>query len=224
MKILLLEPDAEAARHIVAGVLEAGHAAELCGDARRGLQRAADGAHDLLIVDRALPDLDGLELVSRLRQMGVPAPVLVLSTLGTIADRAECRRAGGDDYLVKPFALQELLARVAALLRRATTPAAPHSVLRIADLEIDVRARRVTRGGREIQLGDRDFGLLEFLVRHAGQVVSRSMLLEGVWNLHLDPQTNLIDEHVNRLRQAVDRGFDQPLLHTVRGAGYVLRG
>ncbi|MFO1400445.1 MAG: response regulator transcription factor [Steroidobacteraceae bacterium] len=223
VNILLVEDDAEAARHIAAGLNEAGYGVEHCGDGLRGLERAATGGHDLLIVDRMLPGLDGLEIVSRLRQQGSHVPVLVLSALGTVDDRVDGLRAGGDDYLIKPFALSELLARVEALLRRAVAQPPPHSVLRVADLEIDLLSRRVTRGGRDIQLTTKEFQLLEYLMRHASQVVTRTMLLESVWNLHFDPQTNLIDVHMSRLRQAVDRGFDQALLHTVRGAGYMLR-
>ena len=223
VNILLVEDDAEAAHHIAAGLREAGYGVEHCGDGLQGLQRATAGNHELLIVDRMLPGLDGLEIVSRLRQQGSHAPVLVLSALGTVDDRVEGLRAGGDDYLIKPFAFSELLARVEALLRRSAAQAPPQSVLRIADLEVDLLSRRVTRGGRDIQLTAKEFQLLEFLMRHAGQIVTRTMLLERVWNLHFDPQTNLIDVHMSRLRQAVDRGFDQPLLHTVRGAGYMLR-
>ena len=223
MNILLVEDDTEAARHVVAGLREAGHGVEHCGDGPHGLRRATTGGHDLLIVDRLLSGFDGLAIVSALRRQGGHVPVLVLSALGTAEDRVAGLRAGGDDYLVKPFAFAELLARAEALLRRALTPAAPHSVLRASDLEIDLPARRVTRGGRAIQLSATEFQLLEFLMRHAGQVVTRRMLLERVWNLHFDPQVNLVDAHLERLRQAIDRGFDHSLLHTVRGAGYVLR-
>jgi two-component system OmpR family response regulator len=223
VNILLIEDDAEAARHIATGLKGAGYAVEHCADGLQGLQRASAGGHELLIVDRMLPGLDGLEIVSRLRQQGNHAPVLVLSALGTVDDRVEGLRAGGDDYLIKPFALSELQARIEALLRRAAAQAPPLSLLRVADLELDLLSRRVSRGGREIQLTTKEFQLLEFLMRHAGQVVTRTMLLERVWNLHFDPQTNLIDVHMSRLRQAVDRGFDNPLLHTVRGAGYMLR-
>jgi two-component system OmpR family response regulator len=223
VNILLVEDDAEAAHHVAAGLREAGYSVEHCGDGLQGLQLASGGGYELLIVDRMLPTLDGLEVVSRLRQMGSQVPVLVLSALGTVDDRVEGLRAGGDDYLIKPFAFSELLARVEALHRRAAAQAPPQSVLRVADLELDLLSRRVTRGGREIQLTTKEFQLLEFLMRHAGQVVTRTMLLERVWNLHFDPQTNLIDVHMSRLRQAVDRGYDHPLLQTVRGAGYVLR-
>ena len=223
MNILLVEDDAEAARHIAKGLEQAGYRVEHCSNGEDGLRRASEGEHDLLIVDRMLPHLDGLSLVSLLRQQGRQTPVLVLSALGTVDDRVEGLRAGGDDYLIKPFALSELLARVEALLRRSAVQAPPQSVLRIADLELDLLSRRVSRGGRDMQLTTKEFQLLEYLMRHAGQVVTRTMLLESVWNLHFDPQTNLIDVHMSRLRQAVDRGFDNPLLHTVRGAGYMLR-
>ena len=223
MNILLVEDDTEAARHVVAGLREAGHGVEHCGDGPHGLRRATTGGHDLLIVDRLLSGFDGLAIVSALRRHGGHVPVLVLSALGTAEDRVAGLRAGGDDYLVKPFAFAELLARAEALLRRALTPAAPYSVLRASDLEIDLPSRCVTRGGRAIQLSATEFQLLEFLMRHAGQVVTRRMLLERVWNLHFDPQVNLVDAHLERLRQAIDRGFDHSLLHTVRGAGYVLR-
>jgi two-component system OmpR family response regulator len=223
VNILLVEDDAEAAGHIARGLQQAGYEVEHCSDGQEGLRRASGGEHALLIVDRMLPGLDGLGIVSQLRQQGRHTPVLVLSALGTAADRVEGLRAGGDDYLIKPFALSELLARVEALLRRAAAQAPPQSVLRVADLELDLLSRHVSRGGRDIQLTTKEFQLLEFLMRHAGQVVTRTMLLESVWNLHFDPQTNLIDVHVSRLRQAVDRGFDNPLLHTVRGVGYTLR-
>ena len=223
MNILLVEDDTEAARHVVAGLREAGHGVEHCGAGPHGLRRATTGGHDLLIIDRLLSGFDGLAIVSALRRHGGHVPVLVLSALGTAEDRVAGLRAGCDDYLVKPFAFAELLARAEALLRRALMPAAPHSVLRASDLEIDLPSRCVTRGGRAIQLSATEFQLLEFLMRHAGQVVTRRMLLERVWNLHFDPQVNLVDAHLERLRQAIDRGFDHSLLHTVRGAGYVLR-
>jgi two-component system OmpR family response regulator len=221
--ILLVEDDAEAARHVLQGLKESGYAAEHCSDGRDGLFRATEGKFDLLIVDRMLPHLDGLAIVSLLRQKGERTPVLILSALGTVDDRVEGLRAGGDDYLIKPFAFAELLARVEALLRRQPSAGPEPSVLRIADLELNLAARRVTRAGREIELTTKEFQLLEFLLRRRGQLVTRTMLLEGVWNLHFDPQTNLIDVHVSRLRAALERGFDRPLLHTVRGAGYVIR-
>lgn len=223
MQILLVEDDVEAARHVLQGLRESGYAAELCSDGRDGLSRASTGRYDLLIVDRMLPHLDGLSIVTSLRQKGDRTPVLMLSALGTVGDRVDGLRAGGDDYLIKPFAFVELLARVEALLRRHAVDGAAPAALRVADLELNVLARRVMRAGREIALTAKEFQLLEFLMRRAGQVVTRTMLLEAVWNLHFDPQTNLIDVHMSRLRAAVDRGFDRPLLHTVRGAGYMIR-
>ena len=224
MPILLVEDDAEAARHVLQGLRESGYAAELCSDGREGLLRAGEGQFDLLIIDRMLPRLDGLSIVTALRQNGDRTPVLVLSALGTVSDRVEGLRAGGDDYLIKPFALVELLARVEVLLRRhAAGEDVVASQLRVSDLELNVLARRGYRAGREINLTAKEFQLLEFLMRRTGQVVTRTMLLEAIWNLHFDPQTNLIDVHMSRLRAAVDRNFDRPLLHTVRGAGYMIR-
>ena len=222
VNILLVEDDAEAARHIAAGLREAGYGVEHCGDGLQGLQRATAGNHELLIVDRMLPGLDGLEIVSRLRQQGSRAPVLVLSALGTVDDRVDGLRAGGDDYLIKPFAFAELLARVAALLRRGAAPAA-HARLKVADLELDRLSRRVTRAGRVVELTTKEVQLLELLMERAGQVVTRTMMLERVWDLHFDPQTNLIDVHMSRLRQAVEGGTERRLIHTLRGAGYVIR-
>lgn len=223
MQILLVEDDVEAAGHVVAGLREAGYSVRHCADGHEGLLAARQARPDLLIVDRMLPQLDGLALVQALREEGALTPVLVLSALGTVDDRVEGLRAGGDDYLVKPFALAELLARVEALLRRASGEVRHVGVMRVADLELNVLARRVSRAGKEIQLTSKEFQLLEFLMRRVGQVVTRTMLLESVWNLHFDPQTNLIDVHISRLRQAIDRGFEPPLLHTIRGSGYVLR-
>jgi two-component system OmpR family response regulator len=186
------------------------------------LFRATEGSYDLIIADRMLPHLDGLAMLSVLRQKLITTPVLILSALGTVDDRVQGLRAGGDDYLTKPFAFSELLARVEALMRRRPATAEV-TRLRVADLELDLLGRRATRAGRDIDLTAKEFQLLEFLMRRAGQVVTRTMLLEGVWDLHFDPQTNLIDVHMSRLRQAVDRGFDRPLIQTVRGAGYTLR-
>jgi two-component system, OmpR family, response regulator len=167
--------------------------------------------------------VDGLSIIGALRQKGDRTPVLILSALGTVDDRVHGLKAGGDDYLTKPFALAELLARVEALSRRAAAGASEQTRFRVADLEMDLLGRRVVRGGRNIDLTTKEFQLLEYLMRRPGQVVTRTMLLEGVWNLHFDPQTNIIDVHMSRLRNAIDRGFTKPLIHTVRGAGYVLR-
>ena len=223
VQILLVEDDVEAAKLVAGGLREAGYAVEHCADGAAGLGAARAARYDLLILDRMLPQVDGLEIVAALRHEQVTTPVLVLSALGTIDDRVEGLRAGGDDYLVKPFAFAELLARVEALLRRAAGDARQVGTLRVADLEVNVLGRKVTRAGKPIELTAKEFQLLEFLVRRAGQVVTRTMLLEAVWNLHFDPQTNLIDVHISRLRQAIDRDFGAPLLHTVRGAGYSIR-
>ena len=224
MRLLLIEDDQEAAQFLLKGLRESGYAVDHAGDGRDGLFQATEGNYDLVITDRMLPHMDGLALVKFLREQGVRTPVLVLSALGTVDDRVQGLKAGGDDYLTKPFAFSELLARVEALLRRTTsTDNAPPTRLKVSDLEMDLLSRRVLRSGREIELTAREFKLLEFLLRHAGQVVTRTMLLEGVWDLQFDPQTNLIDVHMSRLRQAVDRGFAKPLIHTVRGAGYVIR-
>ena len=224
MRLLLIEDDQEAAQFLLKGLRESGYAVDHAADGRDGLFQATEGKYDLVITDRMLPHMDGLALVKFLREQGVRTPVLVLSALGTVDDRVQGLKAGGDDYLTKPFAFSELLARVEALLRRTTsTDNAPPTRLKVSDLEMDLLSRRVLRSGREIELTAREFKLLEFLLRHAGQVVTRTMLLEGVWDLQFDPQTNLIDVHMSRLRQAVDRGFPKPLIHTVRGAGYVIR-
>jgi two-component system OmpR family response regulator len=193
------------------------HAAE----GRDGLFLATDGSYDALIVDRMLPAMDGLALISALRAADIHTPVLILSALGAVDDRVKGLRAGGDDYLVKPFAFAELLARIEALLRRRGVTQATTRLV-AADLEMDLLTRKVRRGSREIELLPREFRLLEFLMRHGGQVVTRTMLLENVWDYHFDPQTNVIDVHVSRLRQKIDKGFDRALLQTVRGAGYRL--
>jgi two-component system OmpR family response regulator len=223
MKLLLIEDDLEAAKLLQKGLKESGYSVALAVDGRDGLKQAQEQEFDLLITDRMLPQLDGLAVVRALREQGVRTPVLVLSALGTVDDRVLGLKAGGDDYLTKPFAFSELLARVEALLRRsAAEKNLPQTRLRVADLDMDLLSRSVTRAGKEIQLTAREFKLLEFLMRHAAQVVTRTMLLEGVWDLQFDPQTNLIDVHMSRLRQAVDKGFARPLIHTVRGAGYVI--
>ena len=183
---------------------------------------ATSGSYDALVVDRMLPQMDGLALIAALRSADIRTPVLILSALGAVDDRVKGLRAGGDDYLTKPFAFAELLARLEALLRRGGGNAAT-TKLRVGDLEMDLLARSVTRGGQDLELLPREFRLLEFLMRHAGQVVTRTMLLENVWDYHFDPQTNVIDVHISRLRQKIDKGFAKPLLHTVRGAGYLLR-
>lgn len=222
MRLLLIEDDAEAARYLARGLGESGYEVEVAADGRVGRERALAGDHDLIIADRNLPHVDGLTIVQMLRAAGKTTPVLILSALGSVDDRIEGLRAGGDDYLIKPFAFDELLARIEALLRRGQG-AAVLTRLKVGDLELDLLSRSVTREGRRIDLTTKEFQLLEFLMRRQGQVVTRSMLLEGVWDLHFDPQTNIIDVHMSRLRAAVDRDFSRQLIHTVRGAGYVLR-
>jgi two-component system OmpR family response regulator len=220
--VLLIEDDSEAARLLVKGLRESGYSVEHAADGREGLLRATEGQFDLIVTDRMLPHIDGLAIIELLRHKGILTPVLVLSALGSVDDRIRGLKAGGDDYLTKPFAFAELLARIEALLRRGA--GAPHTTrLKVEDLEFDLLARRVTRSGREVELTARELKLLEFLMRRAGQVVTRTMLLESVWEYHFDPQTNVIDVHISRLRAKIDKGFELPLLHTVRGAGYMIR-
>jgi two-component system, OmpR family, response regulator len=222
MHLLLIEDDAEAAEFLAKGLRESGYAVDLAKDGREGLFQATEFKYDLIVADRQLPHIDGLSIVQVLRKNGSAVPVLLLSALGTVDDRIEGLKAGGDDYLTKPFAFGELLARIETLLRRGQG-AAITTRLRLADLEIDLLGRTVARGGKQIDLTTKEFQLLEFLARRQGQVVTRTMLLEGVWDLHFDPQTNVIDVHMSRLRAAIDRDFARPLIHTIRGAGYVLR-
>lgn len=222
MKVLVVEDDAETAAYIVNGLSEHGHLVDYARNGREGLFLAGCGGYEVAIVDRMLPGLDGLSLVKTLRGGGVGTAVLFLTNLGGIDDRVEGLNAGGDDYLVKPFAFSELLARVNALGRRPARSAA-ETVLRVADLEIDLLKRTVARGGRAIDLQPREFKLLECLMRNAGRVVTRTMLLEKVWDFHFDPKTNIVETHMSRLRGKVDRGFACELIHTVRGAGYSIR-
>jgi two-component system, OmpR family, response regulator len=221
MKVLVIEDDREAAAYIAKGLGESGYVVDHAADGRDGLFMGTDASYDALIVDRMLPGMDGLALVATLRAAEVRTPVLILSALGAVDDRVKGLRAGGDDYLVKPFAFAELLARIEALLRRGGSNQ-PTTRLAVGDLEMDLLTRKARRAGHEIDLLPREFRLLEFMMRRAGQVVTRTMLLENVWDYHFDPQTNVIDVHVSRLRQKIDKGFDRPLLHTVRGAGYRL--
>ncbi len=222
MRLLIVEDDSETRDFIVQGLSESGHSADSTGDGRDGLLLALEREYDAIVLDRMLPGLDGLSIVKTLRAEGRKTPILILSALGEVDDRVEGLTRGGDDYLVKPFAFSELLARLEALIRRRGGES-PETKLRVADLEMDLLARRVKRAGKPIDLQPREFRLLEQLMRHSGQVVTRTMLLEKVWDYHFDPQTNVIDVHVSRLRSKIDKGFDPPLLHTVRGAGYVLR-
>lgn len=225
MRILMIEDDAVAADIVCAEFKEEGYDIEHESDGRVGLDRALRETWDVIIADRTLPSLEGLSIVRALRESGKSTPILVLSALGDVEDRVHGLKAGSDDYLPKPYAFAELLARVEALLRRdARTVEAVEAATRleIADLSIDVVRRRAERAGREIPLTAREFQLLEYLMRHAGEVISRKMLLEHVWGLHFDPKTNLVEVHMSRLRQAVDRGYARPLIHTVRGAGYLV--
>ncbi len=222
MKILVIEDDKETAAYLVNGLQEHGHVVEHAPNGRDGLFHAAGESYDLMIIDRMLPGLDGIGIVKTIRGAGIATPVLFLTALNGIDDRVDGLNAGADDYLIKPFAFSELIARVAALARRP--PGQPvATVLRVGDLEIDLLARAVTRAGQTIDLQPREYRLLEFLMRHAGQVQTRTMLLESVWDFHFDPQTNVVDVHISRLRTKIDRGFEQPLIHTIRGAGYCLR-
>jgi two-component system, OmpR family, response regulator len=223
MRILIVEDDAEAASYMAKAFHEAGHVADHVGDGLEGLARARDEAYDVLIIDRMLPKLDGLTLIGTLRAENIVTPALILSALGQVDDRVKGLRAGGDDYLVKPYAFLELLARVEVLARRIRTGISEETVYRVDGLELDRLAHTLTRNGKEIPLQPREFRLLEYLMKYAGQVVTRTMLLENVWDYHFDPQTNVIDVHISRLRAKIDKGFDPPLLHTIRGAGYMIR-
>jgi two-component system, OmpR family, response regulator len=222
VKILLIEDDRETAAHIVYALSGGGHDVSVCHDGLEGLEMARAGGHAALIVDRMLPGLDGLSLVRRLRAEANHTPVLFLTTMSGLDDRVEGLEGGGDDYLAKPFAFSELLARVHAITRRHPESGEPVR-LRAADLEIDLIRRTVHRGGKSIDLQAQEFRLLEFLMRNMGRLVTRTMLLENVWDLHFDPRTNIVETHMSRLRGKVDRGHGAELIHTVRGAGYTLR-
>jgi two-component system, OmpR family, response regulator len=222
MRILVIEDDPRVAAHVCRSLGDAGHSTCHCADGREGLLHAAAESFDVIVLDRMLPRVDGLKLLRTLRATGDATPVLILSALGDVDERVAGLRAGGDDYLAKPFAMSELLARIEVLARRA--PAAPdNSRLAVGDLELDLLGRTVRRGGRRIELTGREFRILEYMVRNAGRVVTRSMLLEHVWDYNFDPQTNIIDQHVSRLRQKLDRDCPAPLIETVRGTGYVIR-
>ena len=222
MKVLVIEDDREASRYLEKALTEAGHSADVAGDGETGETLAENAHYDVLIVDRMLPKKDGLSVIMALRAKGIETPVLILSALGQVDDRVTGLRAGGDDYLTKPYAFSELLARIEVLQRRKN-PKEAETIYRVGDLELDRLAHTAKRGGQDIILQPREFRLLEYLMRHAGQVVTRTMLLENVWDYHFDPQTNVIDVHISRLRSKIEKGFDTPLLHTVRGAGYMLK-
>jgi two-component system OmpR family response regulator len=223
VRVLIIEDDRDVASFVQKGLAQAGWNVDVAENGKDGLFLATTEAYDALIVDRMLPGVDGLTVVRTLRASNDTTPALILSALGEVDDRVKGLKAGGDDYLVKPFAFSELAARLEALVRRSKSagPTA-ETVLEVGDLRMDLLRREVNRGDKKIDLQPREFQLLEFLMRHAGQVVTRTMLLEGVWDYHFDPQTNVIDVHISRLRSKVDRGFDTPLLHTVRGVGYRL--
>ena len=219
MRILVIEDDQRTADYLLKGLAEFGYVADRAADGRDGLHMATGSPYDALIVDRMLPTLDGLAIVKSLRAAAIQVPVLILSALAHVDERVSGLRAGGDDYLTKPFAFSELQARLEALLRRPRT-IQQQTVLQVGDLAMDLLARRVTRAGRPIDLRPQEYKLLEFLMRHAGEVVTRTMLFEGVWDFYFDPQTNVVDVHISRLRQKIDKGFNQALIHTHRGGGY----
>ncbi|NTZ06107.1 response regulator transcription factor [Burkholderia metallica] len=222
MRILVVEDDVRGGQFIARGLTESGHVVDTAEDGALGLALACEGIYDVIVTDRRLPGLDGIELVRRLRERDRVTPVLMLSAIAGLGDRVDGIRAGCDDYLAKPYAFSELLARIEALARRADR-ARLQDVLQVADLALDRRTRRASRGGLDLQLQHREYLLLECLMRHAGQVVTRSMLLEAAWDYQFEPRGNVIDMHVHRLRGKVDKPFAQPLIHTVVGAGYVLR-
>ncbi|WP_131119749.1 response regulator transcription factor [Lichenihabitans psoromatis] len=223
MKILIIEDDAEASAYLSKAFTEVGHLPDVASDGLEGYGLARDGQYDVLIVDRMLPKMDGLSLIGGLREQKIETPVLILSALGQVDDRVKGLRAGGDDYLTKPYAFAELLARVEVLSRRKTSGSSDTTVYRVGNLELDRLSHKLLRAGKDIVLQPREFRLLEYLMKHAGQVVTRTMLLENVWDYHFDPQTNVIDVHISRLRSKIDKGPEPPLLHTVRGAGYMIR-
>lgn len=221
MRVLLIEDDNSVAEYIAKGLRESGYNVEHAADGKTGLVKATTEDYDALIVDRMLPHVDGLTIIQTLRAANDSTPALILSALGEVDDRVKGLKAGGDDYLVKPFAFAELLARIEVIMRRHEAGTTV-TKLKVADLEMDLLAHKVTRGGETFNLQPREYKLLEYLMRHAGQVVTRTMLLENVWDYHFDPQTNVIDVHISRLRQKIDKDFDKSLLNTVRGAGYML--
>jgi two-component system OmpR family response regulator len=219
VKILVLEDEPETAAYIRKGLAEAGHVVDLCTDGRDAFHLASGADYDVLVLDRMVPGMDGLRTVKSLRAAGVRTPVLFLTAVSGVGDRVEGLEAGADDYLVKPFAFTELAARLNALARRPPISEVK-TVLKSGDLEMDLLKRTVTRAGRRIELKPQEFRLLEYLMRHAGQVVTRTMLLENVWDFHFDPKTNIVESHMSRIRAKVDRGFSRELIQTVRGAGY----
>ncbi len=223
MRVLIIEDDKQTLSYLKRGLEEAGHTVDHAADGKDGMYLALESRYDAAVIDRMLPGTDGLSIVRAMRASDNDTPVLILSALGEVDDRVKGLRAGGDDYLVKPFAFAELLARLDALTRRREADS-PATTLNVDDLEMDLLSRSIKRAGKAINLQPREFRLLEYLMRHTDQVVTRTMLLEGVWDYDFDPQTNVIDVHISRLRSKIDRDFDKPLIHTVRGAGYMLSG
>ena len=221
MRILVIEDDPTVAQYVVKGLGESGHEVDHVADGQGGLRLATENSFDALVVDRMLPGMDGLSVIQSIRAADNQTPVLILSALGDVDDKVQGLRAGGDDYLVKPFAFPELLARIEALVRRASMQDEV-TTLQVDGLTMDLLGRQVVRDGQEIDLKPREFQLLEYMMRNEGQVVTRAMLLEAVWDYHFDPQTNVIDVHISRLRQKIDKDFDRSLIHTIRGVGYVL--
>lgn len=223
MKLLLVEDETETISYIIRGLREHGHTVDHAADGYAGLGLAQEEPYDVIILDRMIPKLDGLTLLKTLRASGVKTPILFLTALGSIEDRVKGLESGGDDYLVKPFAFAELYARVCSLARRPPLSEV-QTILHVGNLEMDLIKRTVRRAGRPIELQPTEFRLLEYLLRHVGRVVTRTMLLEGVWDFHFDPKTNIVDTHISRLRAKVDRGYDRELIQTVRGAGYKIDG
>ncbi|MTI43726.1 winged helix family two component transcriptional regulator [Roseibium hamelinense] len=223
LRILIIEDDAGASAYMAKGLSELGHVADQAADGEQGLELAQSSSYDVLIVDRMLPKRDGLSVIETLRQTGNHTPVLILSALGQVDDRVKGLKAGGDDYLPKPYAFTELQARVEALARRPKSGGDLETTYKVGDLVLDRLAHSCRRGDTDIPLQPREFKLLEYLMQHAGRVVTRTMLLENVWEYHFDPQTNVIDVHISRLRGKIDKGFATQLLHTIRGAGYTIR-
>ena len=222
MRALLIEDDSTVCTYITKGLKEQGYFVDMANDGQEGLNKATSEAYDVMVIDRMLPNLDGLSILKSVRAAGNNTPVIVLSALGEVDDRVKGLKAGGDDYLVKPFAFSELIARIEAVVRRTEFSTEIVTELSVGDLYMDLLSRKVTRTGQKIDLQSREFKLLEYLVRNQGQVVTRTMLLENVWNYHFDPQTNVIDVHISRLRSKIDKDFDPPLIRTVRGAGYII--
>jgi two-component system, OmpR family, response regulator len=222
MRILIIEDDQEVAEYLTKGLTEAGHLVDHAAEGKIGLTKATSENYDVMVIDRLLPQLDGLTIIKTLRASGNQTPILVLSALSQVAERVRGLQEGGDDYLTKPFAFSELLARIEALQRRRVLAGTTATMLRVGDLTLDLLTREASRAGQLLDLQPREFMLLEYLMRHAGQVVTRTMLLEEVWGYHFDPQTNVIDVHISRLRGKLDKNFEKSMLHTVRGAGYIL--